>query len=85
MGAFKNLEVLDLSNSGIAGMVPQIDAWFSLAVFRVAGNALSGVMPEAMLQNSMRLVEVDLSRNGFSGIYLPFASQMVLLSLSKMP
>jgi len=29
------------------------------------------MMPEALLQNSMRLVEVDLSRNGFSGT-IPF-------------
>ncbi|EEE67628.1 hypothetical protein OsJ_25200 [Oryza sativa Japonica Group] len=84
VGAFKNLEVLDLSNSGIAGMVPQIDAWFSLAVFRVAGNALSGVMPEAMLQNSMRLVEVDLSRNGFSGsVPVVNSTTLKLLNLSS--
>ncbi|XP_052162378.1 probable inactive receptor kinase At5g10020 [Oryza glaberrima] len=84
VGAFKNLEVLDLSNSGIAGMVPQIDAWFSLAVFRVAGNALSGVMPEALLQNSMRLVEVDLSRNGFSGsVPVVNSTTLKLLNLSS--
>ncbi|CAN6176286.1 unnamed protein product [Urochloa humidicola] len=67
VGAFKNLAVLDLSNNGLGGTVPRLDAWFSLEIFRVAGNGLFGMMPEALLQNSMRLVEVDLSRNGFSG------------------
>ncbi|XP_003559957.2 probable inactive receptor kinase At5g10020 isoform X1 [Brachypodium distachyon] len=68
VGAFKNLETLDLSNTGIGGMLPRIDSWFSLAVFKVAGNGLFGMMPETLLHNSMRLVEVDLSQNGFSGI-----------------
>ncbi|XP_062189885.1 probable inactive receptor kinase At5g10020 [Phragmites australis] len=67
VGAFKNLAVLDLSNNGIGGTVPRLDAWFSLEIFRVAGNGLFGMIPEALLQNLMRLVEVDLSRNGFSG------------------
>ncbi|KAK1678734.1 hypothetical protein QYE76_039582 [Lolium multiflorum] len=67
VGAFKNLEVLDLSNTGIAGMVPRLDSWFSLSVFKLAGNGLFGMMPETLLHSSMRLVEVDLSRNGFSG------------------
>jgi Leucine-rich repeat (LRR) protein len=71
VGAFKNLAVLDLSNNGLGGTVPRLDAWFSLEIFRIAGNGLFGMMPEALLQNSMRLVEVDLSRNGFSGTY-PF-------------
>jgi Leucine-rich repeat (LRR) protein len=74
VGAFKNLVTLDLSNSGVAGTVPRLDSWFSLEIFKVAGNGLFGMMPEALLQNSMRLVEVDLSRNGFSGI-LQFSSQ----------
>ncbi|KAL5197236.1 hypothetical protein ABZP36_000748 [Zizania latifolia] len=84
VGVFKNLEVLDLSNSGIVGMVPRIDAWFSLAVFRVAGNGLFGMMPEALLQNSMRLVEVDLSRNGFSGsVPVVNSTTLKMLNLSS--
>jgi hypothetical protein len=67
VAAFKNLAVLDLSNNGLGGIVPRLDAWFSLEFFSVAGNGLFGMMPEALLQNSMRLIEVDLSRNGFSG------------------
>jgi Ran GTPase-activating protein (RanGAP) involved in mRNA processing and transport len=72
VGAFKNLAVLDLSNNGLAGTVPRLDAWFSLEFFSVAGNGLFGMMPETLLQNSMRLVEVDLSRNGFSGNLVDF-------------
>jgi hypothetical protein len=68
--AFKNLVALDLSNNGIGGTVPRLDSWFSLEIFKVARNGLFGMVPEALLQNSMRLVEVDLSRNGFSGILL---------------
>ncbi|KAL6841951.1 hypothetical protein ACP4OV_028463 [Aristida adscensionis] len=81
VGAFKNLAVLDLSNNGIGGTVPRLDAWFSLEIFRVAGNGLFGMMPEALLQNSMRLVEVDLSRNGFSGS-LPVVNSTTLKVLN---
>jgi hypothetical protein len=56
-------------------MLPRLDSWFSLSVFRVAGNGLFGMMPETLLHNSMRLVEVDLSRNGFSGIFLFLVSE----------
>ena len=72
VGAFKNLAVLDLSNNGLAGTVPRLDAWFSLEIFSVAGNGLFGMMPETLLHNSMRLVEVDLSMNGFSGNLVEF-------------
>ncbi|KAL6657557.1 hypothetical protein ACP70R_005337 [Stipagrostis hirtigluma subsp. patula] len=81
VGAFKNLVVLDLSNNGIGGTVPKLDAWFSLEIFRVAGNGLYGMMPDALLQNSMRLVEVDLSRNGFSGS-LPVVNSTTLKVLN---
>lgn len=84
MGAFKNLETLDLSNTGIGGMLPRIDSWFSLAVFKVAGNGLFGMMPETLLHNSMRLVEVDLSRNGFSGpVPLVNSTTLKMLNLSS--
>jgi len=81
VGAFKNLAVLDLSNNGLGGTVPRLDACFSLEIFRVAGNGLFGMMPEALLQNSMRLVEVDLSRNGFSGS-LPIVNSTTLKVLN---
>ncbi|XP_020196431.1 probable inactive receptor kinase At5g10020 [Aegilops tauschii subsp. strangulata] len=84
VGAFKNLEVLDLSNTGIAGMVPRLDSWFSLSVFRVAGNGLFGMMPETLLHNSMRLLEVDLSRNGFSGsVPVVNSTTLKMLNLSS--
>ncbi|GJN10950.1 hypothetical protein PR202_ga29100 [Eleusine coracana subsp. coracana] len=82
--AFKNLAVLDLSNNGIGGTVPKLDSWFSLEIFKVAGNGLFGMMPEALLQNSMRLIEVDLSRNGFSGSLPPVNSTTLkVLNLSS--
>ncbi|RCV14078.1 hypothetical protein SETIT_2G398100v2 [Setaria italica] len=81
VGAFKNLAVLDLSNNGLGGTVPRLDAWFSLEIFRVSGNGLFGMMPEALLQNSMRLIEVDLSRNGFSGS-LPIVNSTTLKVLN---
>ncbi|XP_066395330.1 probable inactive receptor kinase At5g10020 [Miscanthus floridulus] len=84
VGAFKNLAVLDLSNNGLAGTVPRLDAWFSLEIFSVAGNGLFGMMPEALLQNSMRLVEVDLSRNGFSGsVPIVNSTTLKVLNLSS--
>lgn len=85
MGAFKNLEVLDLGNNGIGGTVPRLDSWFSLVVFRVAGNGLFGMMPEALLQNSMRLVEIDLSRNGFSGTFLFLVNGCILSNCHDLP
>lgn len=84
VAAFKNLAVLDLSNNGLAGTVPRLDAWFSLEFFSVAGNGLFGMMPETLLQNSMRLVEVDLSRNGFSGNLVEFCDLSELESHYKL-
>ncbi|XP_072972466.1 probable inactive receptor kinase At5g10020 [Typha angustifolia] len=64
---FKSLEVLDLNYNELSGELPQVGSLYNLKVFRVGNNLLSGSIPEDLFTNSMKLSEIDLSGNGFTG------------------
>lgn len=68
IGLFKNLEVIDLENNEINGELPRFGSQPpSLKILRLARNQLFGEVPKELLQSSIPLQELDLSRNGFTG------------------
>lgn len=67
IGSFKNLEILDLENNQINGELPHFGSQPSLRILKLARNQLFGKVPEELLQSSIPLLELDLSRNGFTG------------------
>ncbi|XP_010453020.1 PREDICTED: probable inactive receptor kinase At5g10020 [Camelina sativa] len=84
IGAFKNLEVIDLENNQINGELPRFGSQPSLRVLKLARNQLFGLVPEELLQSSIPLQELDLSRNGFTGsISVINSTTLNLLNLSS--
>ncbi|ESQ40943.1 hypothetical protein EUTSA_v10012534mg [Eutrema salsugineum] len=67
MALFKNLEILDLENNQINGELPRFGSQPNLKILKLARNQLFGTVPEELLQSSIPLRELDLSRNGFTG------------------
>ncbi|XP_020586681.1 probable inactive receptor kinase At5g10020 [Phalaenopsis equestris] len=67
IGVFKSLQVLDLSQNDLIGELPSFGSLFNLKVFRAANNLLSGPIPEDLFGDSIQLMELDLSGNGFTG------------------
>nr|KJB44284.1 hypothetical protein B456_007G244000 [Gossypium raimondii] len=67
IGLFKNLQVLDLGDNLIAGSLPSFGSLPGLRVLRLGTNQLFGPVPVELLEGSVRLEELDLSRNGFTG------------------
>ncbi|KAK4485966.1 hypothetical protein RD792_008620 [Penstemon davidsonii] len=67
MKLFRNLRVLDLSDNGIVGELPEFGQLPNLQVLRFGSNQLSGPVPYGLLQGEVPLMELDLSHNGFSG------------------
>ncbi|XP_022851319.1 probable inactive receptor kinase At5g10020 [Olea europaea var. sylvestris] len=67
MMLFRNLRVLDLSDNGIVGELPDFGQMPNLQVLQIRSNKLSGSLPEGLLQGAVPLLELDLSGNGFSG------------------
>ncbi|KAK9670515.1 hypothetical protein RND81_13G206500 [Saponaria officinalis] len=67
LALFRSLEVLDLGDNFINGELPSFGGLFNLKVLRVPNNQLYGGIPVELLTNSVPLVELDLSGNGFSG------------------
>lgn len=72
MTLFRNLRVLDLSDNGIVGELPDFGQMPNLQVLQIRSNKLSGSLPEGLLQGAVPLLELDLSGNGFSGELLFF-------------
>ncbi|CAH2073323.1 unnamed protein product [Thlaspi arvense] len=68
MGLFKNLETIDLENNQINGELPRFGSQPSLRILKLARNQLFGTVPQELLQSSIPLRELDLSRNGFTGV-----------------
>ncbi|GMH25141.1 hypothetical protein Nepgr_026984 [Nepenthes gracilis] len=64
---FRNLQFLDLGNNVLTGELPSFGSWSNLNVLRLGNNQLYGEVPEELLTSSIRLEELDLSGNGFSG------------------
>lgn len=64
---FRNLEVLDLSDNLIRGVLPSFGSLPALRLVRLARNLFFGALPEDLLQSSLSLEELDLSANGFTG------------------
>ncbi|KAL0709292.1 hypothetical protein Bca4012_016270 [Brassica carinata] len=84
IGSFKNLEVLDLENNEINGELPRFGSQPGLKILRLARNQLFGAVPEELLQSSIPLQELDLSRNGFTGSISEINSTtLTLLNLSS--
>ncbi|GMP26264.1 hypothetical protein CsSME_00002780 [Camellia sinensis var. sinensis] len=84
---FRNLEVLDLGHNHINGQLPSFGSLLNLQVLRLGNNRLFGLIPEELLEDLIRLKELDLSGNGFSGKKL-FELEIYLLnfgSASKQP
>ncbi|KAL2498740.1 putative inactive receptor kinase [Abeliophyllum distichum] len=67
MMLFRNLRVLDLSDNGILGELPDFGQLPNLQVLQLRSNQLSGSVPEGLLQGAVPLLELDLSSNGLSG------------------
>lgn len=67
IGLFRNLEVLDLGDNYINGMLPSFGSLPNLRVVRLGNNQLFGPIPEELLGTSVPVVELDLSGNGFTG------------------
>ncbi|KFK28182.1 hypothetical protein AALP_AA8G482900 [Arabis alpina] len=67
IGLFRNLEVLDLENNQINSVLPSFGSLPSLKILKLGSNQLFGNVPEKLLQSSIQLQELDLSRNGFTG------------------
>ncbi|KAF8080624.1 hypothetical protein N665_0932s0024 [Sinapis alba] len=84
IGLFKNLEVLDLENNQINGELPRFGSQPSLRILKLARNQLFGAVPGELLQSSIPLQELDLSRNGFTGSITEINSTtLTLLNLSS--
>ncbi|XP_078159586.1 leucine-rich receptor-like protein kinase family protein isoform X2 [Carex rostrata] len=67
VGMFKNLEVLDLGYNALTGELPSLASWFNLKVLRLCSNGFFGLLPQEIFQSTFHLIEIDLSRNGFTG------------------
>ncbi|KAL1144279.1 hypothetical protein V6Z11_A11G219700 [Gossypium hirsutum] len=67
IGLFKKLQVLDLGDNLIAGSLPSFGSLPGLRVLRLGTNQLFGPVPVELLEGSVPLEELDLSRNGFTG------------------
>ncbi|MBA0561108.1 hypothetical protein Golob_017961, partial [Gossypium lobatum] len=68
IGLFKNLQVLDLGDNLIAGSLPSFGSLPGLRILRLGTNQLFGPVPVELLEGSVPLEELDLSRNGFTGL-----------------
>ncbi|KAL4578051.1 hypothetical protein LXL04_014166 [Taraxacum kok-saghyz] len=64
---FRNLHVLDLGDNELNGKLPSFGSLPNLQVLRLSNTQLFGPIPEELLETSIPLSELDLSRNGFSG------------------
>ncbi|XP_071735459.1 probable inactive receptor kinase At5g10020 [Rutidosis leptorrhynchoides] len=64
---FRNLHVLDLGGNQLNGKLPSFGMLPNLEVLRLGNTQLFGPIPEELLEGSIPLKELDLSRNGFSG------------------
>ncbi|KAG7554758.1 Protein kinase-like domain superfamily [Arabidopsis suecica] len=84
IGSFKNLEIVDLENNQINGELPHFGSQPSLRILKLARNQLFGLVPEELLQSSIPLLELDLSRNGFTGSISEINSTtLTMLNLSS--
>nr|ACK44523.1 AT5G10020-like protein [Arabidopsis arenosa] len=82
--SFKNLEIVDLENNQINGELPHFGSQPSLRILKLARNQLFGLVPEELLQSSIPLLELDLSRNGFTGSIIEINSTtLTMLNLSS--
>lgn len=71
---FRNLDVLDLSNNRITGLLPSFDSLPNLKVLKLRNNSLFGSVPEELFETIIPLEDLDLSSNGFTGtlfVYFP--------------
>ncbi|KAF5960624.1 hypothetical protein HYC85_001833 [Camellia sinensis] len=81
---FRNLEVLDLGHNHINGQLPSFGSLPNLQVLRLGNNRLFGLIPEELLEDLIRLKELDLSGNGFSGpIHVINSTTLSILNLSS--
>ncbi|KAL3630135.1 hypothetical protein CASFOL_023119 [Castilleja foliolosa] len=84
MRLFQNLKVLDLSDNGIVGELPEFGQLPNLHILRLGNNQLFGPVPGDLLRGAIPLVELDLSVNGFSGhIQEINSTTLVTLNLSS--
>ncbi|CAD5331283.1 unnamed protein product [Arabidopsis thaliana] len=84
IGSFKNLEIVDLENNQINGELPHFGSQPSLRILKLARNELFGLVPQELLQSSIPLLELDLSRNGFTGSISEInSSTLTMLNLSS--
>ncbi|KAA3473585.1 putative inactive receptor kinase [Gossypium australe] len=84
IGLFKNLQVLDLGDNLIAGSLPSFGSLPGLRVLRLGTNQLFGSVPVELLEGSVPLEELDLSRNGFTGsVHVINSTTLKVLNLSS--
>ncbi|XWS44855.1 hypothetical protein CRYUN_Cryun15aG0085200 [Craigia yunnanensis] len=84
IGLFKNLQVLDLGDNWIAGVLPNFGSLPGLRVLRLGKNQLFGPVRAELLQGFVPLEELDLSHNGFTGsIRVINSTTLKVLNLSS--
>ena len=59
------LQILDLSNNSLSGIIPQHSSKFSssLSVLNLQGNNFNGNIPQTCINGRSRLKMIDLSEN----------------------
>ncbi|MFQ6654126.1 hypothetical protein Gotur_025226 [Gossypium turneri] len=68
IGLFKNLQLLDLGDNSISGQLPSFGSLPGLRVLKLGKNQLFGPVPVELVEGFVPLEELDLSRNGFTGM-----------------
>lgn len=83
------LEQLELSSTGLAGLVPDnfLTKFPNLVYANLSNNTLTGLLPENLLLNSNKLQLLDLSLNNItgsiSGLKIETCDSLLHLDLSK--
>ncbi|XP_072956469.1 LRR receptor-like serine/threonine-protein kinase GHR1 [Typha angustifolia] len=85
LAAFGSLKVLDLSFNQLSGDLPGFNYVYDLEILRLANNAFSGSVPNALLKgDSLVLSELDLSANKLSGhINMITSENLRIINLSS--
>eukprot|EP00249_Psilotum_nudum_P032527 c4816_g1_i1 orf=380-2872(-) len=80
----EQLEVLDISNNQLYGLLPSFEYLYALRTLRLRNNLFTGSIPPVLLTTMQALEELDLSMNKFSGeISVVTSATLQILNLSS--